>query len=95
MLTPLIADELKEAVKQYPESWLQEAIKEAVAQKQTPIRRYISRILEPLVYRKVKIMEHIGDILKQIQIRTNTSKENTDTWSNDEPVRASKGDKDL
>ena len=45
MLTPLIADELKEAVKQYPESWLQEAIKEAVAQNKRNWR-YISRILE-------------------------------------------------
>jgi DNA replication protein len=30
MLTPLIADELKEAGKQYPESWIKDAIKEAV-----------------------------------------------------------------
>jgi DNA replication protein len=30
MLTPLIADELKEAGKQYPENWIKDAIKEAV-----------------------------------------------------------------
>jgi hypothetical protein len=29
MLTPLIADELKEAQKHYPENWIKEAIKEA------------------------------------------------------------------
>jgi DNA replication protein DnaC len=34
-------------------------------------------------------MEHIGEILKRMQTRTNLSKENTDTWSSDEP--ASKG----
>jgi DNA replication protein len=45
MLTPLIADELKEAVKQYPENWIQEAVKEAVAQNKRNWR-YISRILE-------------------------------------------------
>jgi DNA replication protein DnaC len=38
-------------------------------------------------------MEHIGEILKRIQTRTNLSKENTDTWSNDEP--ASKGPEPL
>ena len=38
-------------------------------------------------------MEHIGEILKRIQTRTNTSGENTDTWSNDEPGPESKGDK--
>ena len=45
MLTPLIADELKEAIKQYPESWIPEAVKEAVAQNKRNWR-YISRILE-------------------------------------------------
>lgn len=45
MITPLIADELKEAVKQYPENWIQEAVKEAVAQNKRNWR-YISRILE-------------------------------------------------
>ena len=45
MLTPLIADELREAEKLYPESWLRDAIKEAVALNKRNIR-YIVRILE-------------------------------------------------
>ncbi len=45
MLTPLIADELREAEKLYPESWLRDAIKEAVALNKRNIR-YIMRILE-------------------------------------------------
>jgi DNA replication protein len=45
MLTPLIADELKEALKQYPETWIQEAIKEATSLNRRNWR-YISRILE-------------------------------------------------
>ena len=45
MLTPLFADELKEAEKLYPESWLRDAVKEAVALNKRNIR-YIVRILE-------------------------------------------------
>ena len=45
MLTPLIADELKEAQKEYPESWIKDAIKESVTQNKRSWR-YISRILE-------------------------------------------------
>jgi DNA replication protein len=45
MLTPLIADELKESRKQYSEIWINEAIKEAAAQNKRSWR-YISRILE-------------------------------------------------
>jgi len=45
MLTPIIADELREAEKLYPESWLRDAIKEAVALNRRNIR-YIVRILE-------------------------------------------------
>ena len=45
MLTPIIADELKEAEKLYPESWLRDAVKEAVALNKRNIR-YIMRILE-------------------------------------------------
>jgi DNA replication protein len=45
MLTPLIADELREAGKQYPESWIREAIGEAVALNKRNWR-YIARILE-------------------------------------------------
>jgi DnaD/phage-associated family protein len=45
MLTPMIAEELKEAMKLYPESWIRDAIKEAVNQN---IRKksYILAILE-------------------------------------------------
>jgi DnaD/phage-associated family protein len=45
MLTPLIADELREAGKQYPENWIRDAIKEAVALNKRNWR-YIARILE-------------------------------------------------
>jgi DnaD/phage-associated family protein len=45
MLTPIIADELRAAVRQYPESWLREAIKEAVDLNKRNWR-YISAILE-------------------------------------------------
>ncbi len=45
MLTPLIADELREAVKQYPEGWIRDAIKEAVSLNKRNWR-YIARILE-------------------------------------------------
>lgn len=45
LITPMVADELKEAEKLYPMSWIEEAVKEAVIQNK---RRwsYISRILE-------------------------------------------------
>ena len=45
MLTPMIADWLKEAEGLYPEEWLKEAIKEAVGLNKRSWR-YISRILE-------------------------------------------------
>ena len=45
MLTPMIAEELREAEKLYPEAWLRDAIKEAVALNKRNIR-YIVRILE-------------------------------------------------
>jgi DNA replication protein len=45
MLTPLIADELREAGKQYPESWIKDAIREA-ADLNKRNWRYIARILE-------------------------------------------------
>jgi DNA replication protein len=44
MLTPLIADELKEAGKQYPESWIKDAIKEA-AESNKRNWKYIAWIL--------------------------------------------------
>ncbi|MFC2001105.1 DnaD domain-containing protein [Chloroflexota bacterium] len=45
MLTPMIAEELREAEKLYPESWLRDAIKEAVNQNKHRWS-YISAILE-------------------------------------------------
>ncbi|MFC1903485.1 DnaD domain-containing protein [Chloroflexota bacterium] len=45
MLTPLIAEELREAEKLYPEAWIGDAIKEAVSLNKRNIR-YIVRILE-------------------------------------------------
>ena len=45
MLTPIIAEELKEAEKLYPASWIEDAFKEAVDLNKRSWR-YISRILE-------------------------------------------------
>jgi len=45
MLTPIIAEELQEAEKLYPEAWIRDAIKEAVSRNKRSIR-YIVRILE-------------------------------------------------
>ena len=45
MLTPMIAEELREAEKLYPEAWIRDAIKEAVSQ-QVHKWSYISAILE-------------------------------------------------
>lgn len=45
MLTPLIADELREAEKVYPEDWIRDAFKEAVHLNKRSWR-YIERILE-------------------------------------------------
>jgi DnaD/phage-associated family protein len=45
MLTPMIADELREAEKLYPEGWIKDAIGEAVKLNKRSWR-YISRILE-------------------------------------------------
>ena len=45
MLTPMIAEELREAEKLYPEAWLRDAIKEAVKQNKRKWS-YISAILE-------------------------------------------------
>jgi DNA replication protein len=45
MLTPMIADELREAEKLYPQSWIRDAIKEAVLHNKRNIR-YIAKILE-------------------------------------------------
>jgi DNA replication protein len=45
MITPMIAEELKEAEKLYPSEWIEEAFKEAVALNKR-VWRYIKRILE-------------------------------------------------
>jgi len=45
MITPMIAEELKEAEKLYPPQWIEEAFKEAVALNKRSWR-YIARILE-------------------------------------------------
>jgi len=45
MLTPMIAEELREAEKLYPESWVRDAFREAVSLNKRSIR-YIIRILE-------------------------------------------------
>ncbi len=45
ILTPMIADELRDAAERYPEQWLRDAVKEAVLNNKRNIR-YITRILE-------------------------------------------------
>jgi len=45
MLTPLVAEELQEAEKLYPEGWIRDAIKEAASLNKRNVR-YITRILE-------------------------------------------------
>lgn len=45
MLTPMIAEELKEAAKLYPSQWIDEALKEAVTMNKRSWK-YIARILE-------------------------------------------------
>jgi DnaD/phage-associated family protein len=45
LLTPMIAEELKEALKLYPEAWIKDAIKEAVSLNKRSWR-YISKILD-------------------------------------------------
>ncbi len=45
MLTPMIADELRDAENQYPEGWIRDAVKEAVLHNKRSIK-YIAKILE-------------------------------------------------
>jgi len=45
MLTPMIADELRDAEKQYPQDWIRDAIREAVLHNKRSIK-YIVKILE-------------------------------------------------
>ncbi len=46
LLTPMIAEELKEAEKTYPASWIESAFKEAVVSSNKGSWKYIARILE-------------------------------------------------
>ncbi len=45
MLTPMVADELREAEELYPPQWIEEAIREAISQNKRSWR-YVARILE-------------------------------------------------
>jgi DnaD/phage-associated family protein len=45
MLTPMIADELRDAEKIYPEDWIRDAVKEAALHNKRNIK-YITKILE-------------------------------------------------
>jgi DnaD/phage-associated family protein len=45
LLSPIIADELREAEKLYPDAWIEDAFREAISQNKRNWR-YISRILE-------------------------------------------------
>ena len=49
MLSPMIAEELKEAEELYPATWIEEALREAVSQNKRSWR-YIARILERWEY---------------------------------------------
>jgi len=46
MLTPMIAEELKDAETLYPADWIESAFKEAVITTKKPSWKYIARILE-------------------------------------------------
>ena len=45
MISPMIADELKEAEEAYPQAWIEDAIREAVGNNKRSWR-YVARILE-------------------------------------------------
>ena len=63
MITPMIAEELKEAEKLYPLQWIEEAFKEAVTLNKRNWR-YIARILERWASEGKDIGEHRGNIKK-------------------------------
>jgi DnaD/phage-associated family protein len=63
MLTPLIAEELKEAMKLYPETWIRDAIKEAVLRNKRNIK-YIAKILERWAAEGKGDGTHRGDFKK-------------------------------
>ncbi len=63
IITPMIAEELKEANKVYPPEWIEEAFKEAVALNKRSWR-YIARILERWASEGKDSGEHKRDIEK-------------------------------
>ena len=63
MITPMIAEELKEAEKLYPPQWIEEAFREAVTLNKR-IWRYIARILERWASEGKDSGEHRRDIKK-------------------------------
>ncbi|MGB6873526.1 MAG: DnaD domain protein [Dehalococcoidia bacterium] len=63
MITPIIAEELKEAEKLYPPQWIEEAFREAVTLNKR-IWRYIARILERWASEGKDSGEHRRDIKK-------------------------------
>jgi DNA replication protein len=63
MITPMIAEELKEAERIYPAQWVEEAFKEAVALNKRSWR-YIARILERWASEGKDSGEHKRDVKK-------------------------------
>ncbi len=63
MLTPLIADELRDAEKLYPEAWIRDAIKEAASLNKRSWR-YIAKILERWSTEGKSDGTHRGDFKK-------------------------------
>jgi DnaD/phage-associated family protein len=63
MITPMIAEELKEATKLYPPQWIEEAFKEAVTLNKRSWR-YIARILQRWASEGKDSGEHKRDIKK-------------------------------
>jgi DNA replication protein len=63
IITPMIAEELKEAEKIYPRQWIEDAFKEAVALNKRSWR-YIARILERWASEGKDSGEHKRDIEK-------------------------------
>jgi DNA replication protein len=88
MITPMIAEELKEAEKLYPPRWIEEAFKEAVTLNKRSWR-YIARILERWASEGKDSGEHKRDIKKMTQ--TNTSRANTGTSSKDNSPSTGRG----
>lgn len=65
LLTPIIAEELKEALKIYPEVWVKEAVKEAASLNKRNWR-YISKILENWAASGRSDGTYIGDPQKDV-----------------------------